>query len=179
MRSPAAALRSLETREVLLLACFASLVVLGKAAMRWHLHVPGHAMVATVLFLALARMCVARTGSATAAGLLAGAVCAALGMGKGGPLIVLKLALPGLVLDAGAALPGRAPGALRWALFGALAGATGFFPVAVVEALAGAPADVVLSHALVSAGSKAAFGALGGWAAAVIGARLKVHGVLA
>ncbi len=96
MRGPAAALRRLETREALLLAFFATFIVLAKAALRWHLHIPGHAMFATALFLLLARACVPRMGAATAVGLLAGLVCAALGMGKGGPLIAVKLVLPGL-----------------------------------------------------------------------------------
>jgi len=81
-------------------------------------------------------------------------------MGKGGPLLVLKLLLPGLVVDLGARLP-LAP-APRAALVGALAGASGFFPSAAVEALAGAPADLVPQHARVSAVGEAAFGALGG-----------------
>ena len=109
MRGPAAALRRIETREALLLAFFATFIVLAKAALRWHLHIPGHVMFATALFLLLARYCVPRAGAATVVGLLAGLVCAALGMGKGGPLIVIRLVLPGLVVDAGAALP-------RWSL---------------------------------------------------------------
>jgi hypothetical protein len=55
MRGPAAALRRLETREALLLAFFATFIVLAKAALRWHLQVPGHVMFATALFLILAR----------------------------------------------------------------------------------------------------------------------------
>ena len=58
MRGPIAALRRLETREALLLAFFATFIVLAKAALRWHLHVPGHVMFATALFLLLARACV-------------------------------------------------------------------------------------------------------------------------
>ena len=176
MRGPGAALRRLETREALLIAFFAAFVVLAKAALRWHLHVPGHSMFATALLLVLARTCVPRFGAATATGLLAGLVTAALGMGKGGPLLVLKLLLPGLVVDLGARLP--LPATARAVALGAAAGASGFFPTAAVDALAGLPADLVLQHALVSAGAKAAFGALGGWAAAAIARRLEAHGLL-
>jgi hypothetical protein len=179
MRGPAAALRRLETREALLLAFFATFIVLAKAALRWHLHVPGHAMFATALFLLLARACVPRMGAAAAVGLLAGLVCAALGMGKGGPLIVVKLVLPGLVVDAGAALPRWAlPETMRGVILGAAAGASDFFPTAAVELLAGVPAGIVVQHATLSAGTKAAFGALGGWAAVAIIRRLRDHGII-
>lgn len=171
--------RALETREALLLAFFATFLVLARAALRWHLHVPGHAMLATALLLVLARACVSRHGAATLAGLLAGAACAALGMGQGGPVIALKLALPGLVVDAAAALW---PGALGrpWlaAGVGAAAGASSFLPVALVETLAGLSPGVVLWHATFSAGTKAGFGALGGAAGAAIVERLRHHGLL-
>jgi hypothetical protein len=178
LRGPGAALRSLDTREALLLAFFAAFIVLAKAALRWHLHVPGHSMFATSLFLVLARTCIPRFGAATATGLLAGLATAALGMGRGGPLLVAKLLLPGLVVDVGARLPLR-PRGLHGALLGALAGASGFFPTAAIEALAGAPGDLVVRHALVSAGAKTGFGALGGWAASAIAKRLREHGLVA
>lgn len=179
MRGPAAALRRLETREALLLAFFATFVVLAKAALRWHLHIPGHVMFTTVLFLLLARACVPRVGAATAVGLLAGLVCAALGMGKGGPLVVVRLVLPGLAVDAGAALPRRVIPETAWGvLLGAAAGASDFFPTVAVELLAGVPAGLVVQHAALSAGAKAAFGALGGWAAVAIIRRLRDHGII-
>jgi len=179
MRGPVAALRRLETREALLLAFFATFIVLAKAALRWHLHVPGHSMFATALFLVVARACVPRTGAATSVGLLAGLVCAALGMGKGGPLIVVKLVLPGLVVDAGAALPRWSlPETLGGVLLGAAAGAMDFFPTATVELLAGMPAGLVAQHAALAAGTKGAFGALGGWAAVAIIRRLRDHGII-
>ena len=179
MRGPVAALRRLETREALLLAFFATFIVLAKAALRWHLHIPGHSMFATALFLLLARACVPRMGAATTVGLLAGLVCAALGMGKGGPLIAVKLVLPGLVVDAGAALPRWAlPETIRGVILGAAAGASDFFPTAAVEFLAGVPTGIVFQHATLAAGTKAAFGALGGWAAVAIIRRLRDHGII-
>jgi hypothetical protein len=179
MRRLAGAWRAFETREALLLACFATLVVLARAALRLRLHVPGHMMFATALFLILARGLVRRPGAATATGLLAGLVCAALGMGRGGPLVVLRMALPGLVVDLGAGLGERTlPETLRWPLVGALAGASDFVPAAAVELLAGAPGALVVQHALVASGTKAAFGALGGLAALAILRRLRDHGML-
>jgi hypothetical protein len=171
--------RQLDTREALLIAFFATFVVLAKAALRWHLHLSGHSMFTTALFLVLARACVRRPGAATLVGVLSGVACALLGMGKGGPLIALKLALPGAIVDLGAAWrPDRFPETWRGALIGAAAGASHFLPVALIEALAGLPADLVLLHAAVSAGTKAGFGALGGVAGAVVASRLRHHGLL-
>jgi len=172
-------MRNLETREALLLAFFATFVVLARAAMRWHLHIPGHAMLPNVLLLVLARACVERAAAATITGTLAGLACAALGMGSGGPLIVLKLMLPGLALDLGwqrsAAVRNHL---LRGALLGVCAGATHFLPIALVEGLAGVAAPVVLSHALLVASSKAAFGGLGGALGMAISVRLRHHGLI-
>jgi hypothetical protein len=171
--------RQLDTREALLIAFFATFVVLAKAALRWHLQLSGHSMFTTALFLVLARACVRRPGAATLVGMLSGVACALLGMGKGGPLIALKLALPGVLVDLGATWrPDRFPETWRGALLGAAAGASHFVPVALIEALAGFPPDLVLLHAAVSAGTKAGFGALGGLAGAIIASRLRHHGLL-
>jgi hypothetical protein len=169
----------LDTREALLVAFFATFIVVAKAALRLNLHVPGHAMFFTLLFLVLARACVPRFGAATLTGALAGAASALLGMGRGGPLIALGIALPGLVVDLAGALPGgRAPGWLRGAAVGAVAGATAFASNALADLLAGMPLDLVAQHALISAGGKAAFGALGGAAGAAIADRLRGHGLI-
>lgn len=169
----------LDAREALLVAFFATFIVVAKAGLRLNLHLPGHSTFFTLLFLVLARACVPRFGAATLAGALAGAAAAALGMGRGGPVVALGIALPGLVVDLAGALPGgRAPGWLRGAAVGALAGATGFASNGLADLLAGMSLDLVAQHALVSAGAKAAFGALGGAAGAAIAARLRGHGLI-
>lgn len=173
-------LRDLETREALLLAFFATFVVLARAAMRWHLHVPGHSMLTAGLLLVLARACLDRGAAATIVGTLAGLTCTALGMGSDGPAIALKLALPGAMIDLGwRLLPRALPPLLRGALLGACAGATHFVPVALVEGLAGLAPRIVLAHALLASGSKAAFGAVGGAVGLALAARLRHHGVIA
>lgn len=178
LRRIAAPLRELETREAVLLSFFATFVVLLRAATRWHLQLPGHSMLGTALLLVLARACVNRTASATITGTLAGLTCAALGMGSGAPLVVLKLALPGVAIDLGWRwIRVRRP-LLRGALLGAFAGATHFLPVALVEGLAGVALPVVVGHALLAAGSKLAFGTAGGAAGLAIAGRLRHHGVI-
>jgi hypothetical protein len=169
-----------ETRDLLLLCFLATFLVIARAALRWHLHLPGHSMLPAALLLVLARACVPRGAAATLVGGAAGLVAAALGLGgRAGPFLVLKLALGGAAVDAGSALrPTRPLGWAAGAVLGAACGATDFVPVALVEALAGLPWNVVLAHAAVSAGAKAAFGAVGGAAAGAIAARLRHHGVL-
>jgi hypothetical protein len=179
MAGPRSLAPRLDTREALLLAFFATFVVLARAALRWHLHLPGHSMLPTALLLVLARACVPRAGAASIVGLLAGAASALLGMGQGGPLLLLKLGLPGVAVDLCLlSAPARGFGPARAALAGAAAGASDFVPVALVETLAGLAPGVVLAHAAVSAGAKAAFGVLGGAAGALVAERLRHHGLI-
>jgi len=179
--APAAAARRLETREVLLVAFFAAFLVASRAALRWHLHLPGHAMLPAAFGLVVVRSCVDRRAAASLCGAIAGAAVAALGMGKGGPLIVLKLLLPGAVVDAGASLRrGARPIPIPYgALLGALAGLSAVVPLVIVEALAGAGASVIALHALASGAGKLAFGAVGGAAGAWVARELDHHGLLA
>lgn len=171
--------RQLEQREAFLLAFFAVFVVLTRAALRWKLHLTGHSMLPAVMLLLLARVCVRRPAAATAVGLLAGSACALLGMGQGGPLVVLRLLLPGVVVDLGAALgEERLFEAWTAALLGAVAGAADFLPMLLVEGLAGVDPGVVLAHAAFGAAAKAGFGAVGGVAGAALARRLRHHGLL-
>jgi hypothetical protein len=171
----------LETRELLLIAFFAAFLVAARAAMRWHIHVPGHAMIAVSFGLVLVRSCVDRRGAATLCGVFAGAVVAALGMGKGGPLVVLKLALPGLVVDLGTRPRARsAPpiSILRGLVLGGVAGASGLVPLVAVEWLADVDPSVIALHALASGLGKSLFGASGGAAGAWVARELDHHGLL-
>jgi len=171
----------LETREILLIVFFAAFLVAAKAAMRWHIHVPGHAMIGTAFGLVLVRHCVDRRSAATLAGLIAGVIIAILGMGKGGPLLLLKFALPGAVVDLGTALGPRrgAPISIGTGVFlGALAGTSGVIPLVLIEWLADADPAVIALHALGSGIGKMLFGAAGGAAAAWVARELAHHGLL-
>jgi len=174
----------IEMREALLIAFFATFLVAARAALRWHLHIPGHSMLPTAFALVVVRSCVDRRAAASLCGLVAGVAITGLGMGRGGPILALKLALPGAVIDLGALgrsdERGRADLSLgAGALLGALAGATGFVPVVLVEGWAGALPAVIAVHAATAAGTKALFGALGGWAGAWVARELRHHGVIA
>jgi hypothetical protein len=166
----------------MLIALFATFLVAARAAMRWHLNLPGHSMLVSAFGLVLVRSCVDLRTAGTLCGLVAGSVVAALGMGKGGPILVLKLLLPGVVVDLGTARGESARAELsllKGLVLGALAGTTSFLPLVLVEWLADVEPRLIALHALVDAGTKAAFGAAGGAAAAWVARELRHHGVLA
>ncbi|VBB46941.1 conserved membrane hypothetical protein [uncultured Desulfatiglans sp.] len=167
-------------QEGLCIAFCATFVVIARAALRLHLNIPGHAMFFTIFFIMLGRGCVARFGAATLVGLVAGFVCMLLGMGKGGPLMILKFALPGLVVDLAAAFHPALFSSLLWSVVtGALASATRFGTVALVDGLMGMDKTVVLQHALLSASFSMLFGALGAAMVPAVVRRLEVSGLIA
>lgn len=164
----------------LLFLCFcAVLLVVTKAAFRWHLGISGHAMFFTVFFLFLARACVPLRASAIATGLLAGMASVAFGMGKGGPLILLKFLLPGAVIDLAAFfLPGMPRNFLLCAGVGALAGSTKFFGTAALNLLIGMDSTIVWQHALLQAIGSTLFGAAGGLCLPPVVRRLQAYGII-
>lgn len=174
----------LDTRELILLCFFAAFLVASRAALRWHLHIPGHAMLPAAFGLVLVRVCVGRRSAATLCGVLAGSAVAALGMGRGGPLLLLKLALPGAVVDLGALLGGGNRDRLRpirpamGLALGAAAGASSIGPMVLIEWLAGVDPAVIWLHGAGAGVARVAFGALGGAAAAWVGGELAHHGLL-
>jgi len=172
-------MKHLPLKESLFLGFCAALLVITKAAFRWHLGISGHAMFFTAFFLLLARGCVSFRGAATLAGLLAGIAAALLGMGKGGPLVVSKVLLPALAVDFGALLlPWLFGSVLLCALIGAAAGVTKFFGTAGLDLLVGMDPAVVWRHSLLEAVAAMAFGALGALGIPPVLRRLRAYGVL-
>jgi hypothetical protein len=170
---------ALPLKESLFLGFCAALLVITKAAFRWHLGISGHAMLFTAFFLLLARGCVSFRGAASVTGLLAGIAAAALGMGKGGPLVIGKFLLPALAVDLGALiLPWLFGSFLLCALIGALAGATKFFGTAAVDLLVGMDPAIVWRHSLLEALAALAFGAVGALGVPPVLRRLQAYGVL-
>lgn len=172
-------MNQLPLKESLFLGFCAALLVITKAAFRWHLGISGHAMFFTAFFLLLARSCVPFRGAASITGLLAGIVAAALGMGKGGPLVIGKFLLPALGVDLGALLlPRLGRSYLLCALVGALSGATKFFGTIAVDLLVGMAPSVAWRHSLLEAVAALAFGAAGGLCLPPVLRRLRAYGVL-
>jgi hypothetical protein len=164
----------------LLFLCFcAVLLIVTKAAFRWHLGISGHAMFFTVFFLLLARVCVPLRAAALATGLIAGMAAMALGMGKGGPLILLKFLLPAAAIDLAAlALPGMWRSFLLCAGVGALAGSTKFVGTAVLNLLIGMDRTIVWQHALLQALGATLFGAVGALCLPPVVRRLQAYGII-
>jgi hypothetical protein len=166
-------------KESLFLGFCAVFVLLSRGALRLHLGISGHAMFSTMFFLLIARGCVPRFFSATITGLFAGVAAMALGMGKGGPLLLMKFVLPALVVDLGAAvLPLMFQSYLLCALVAAIASATKFIDTYVVDLLVSMNQDIILQHAFLEAGPAVLFGVAGGLFVPPVIRRLKAYGVI-
>jgi len=166
-------------QEAICLGFCASFIVITRAGLRLHLNIPGHAMFFTMFFLILARGCVPRMGAATLAGLVAGLLSMLLGMGKGGPLILLKFVVPGLIVDLGGILYAGFPGSyLACAIIGASASASRFLTIVVVEWVIGMDWSVILQHAAISSSVGVLFGAAGSLMAPPVVRRLKASGLI-
>ncbi|HKI52016.1 MAG TPA: hypothetical protein VJ995_08085 [Geothermobacteraceae bacterium] len=169
----------LPLKESLFLGFCAALLVITKAALRWHLGISGHAMLLAVFFLLLARGCVPFRTAASVTGLLAGISAAMLGMGKGGPLVIGKFLLPALGVDFGAlVLPWLFESYLLCALVGMLAGATKFFGSIAIDLLVGMEPAIAWRHSLLEAAAAMVFGAVGGLCVPPVLRRLRAYGVI-
>jgi hypothetical protein len=166
-------------KDALFLGFCAVFIVAAKAALRLHLKIPGHSMLFTVFFLMMARGCVQQGLAASFAGLLAGIMSVILGMGKGGPLLIVKFLLPALVVDGMAAvLPVLFQSMPLSALTAGLAGATRLISTWVVDVLAGMDPDIVMQHILIQSSGNLVFGIAGGLLVPPVIRKLKAHGTI-
>jgi len=166
-------------QEAIILGFCASFIVISRAVLRLHLNVPGHAMFFTMFFLILGRGCVPRLGAATLVGIVAGLLCTLLGMGKGGPLIILKFVVPGLIVDCGGIIYAGLPTSyVACALIGAIASASRFITIIVVEWVVGMDWSLILQHAAISSSFGVVFGALGSVMVPPVVRRLNASGLI-
>ena len=166
-------------QEAVYLGFCASFIVITRAGLRLHLNIPGHAMFFTMFFLILGRGCVPRLGAATLVALVAGLLCTLLGMGKGGPLIILKFVIPGLIVDCGGIIYSGLPGSyVACALVGAIASASRFVTIIVVEWVVGMDWSLILQHAVISSSFGVLFGTLGSLMVPPVVRRLKASGLI-
>ena len=166
-------------REAILLGFFATFIVLTRAGLRLHLHLPGHVMFFTMFFMIMARGCVPKIGAATLTGLIASLAGLFLGMGKGGPIVFVKFLLPALVVEAAGMI--HSDMAASWiacCLTGAVAAALRVAGSTILESLMGLEEEVVLKKALFQGGMNALFGALGALAVPFVIRRLRRGGML-
>lgn len=147
---------------MLVLGFCASFIVLSRVVLHLHLHVPGHIMFFTLFFLLISKGTVPKPWSATMVGFLSGLLSMFLGIGKGGPVVLLEMVLPGFVVDLCVLLiPGVGLSYAASIATGAIASATRFLSLAAVDRLVGMQWQMVLQHAVVISSFNVLFGCLG------------------
>ncbi|MBN1546555.1 MAG: ECF transporter S component [Syntrophaceae bacterium] len=165
--------------EGLWLGFCATFIVLTKAVFRLHLHLTGHAMFFTMFFLLLGRGVVSKRGAATFIALVAGILSMLLGMGKDGPLIILKYVISGLVIDIGFFLQPRiVESYVGCALVAALASTSRVITLVLAEWLAGMDGKLIFQHAVIDSAMNMLFGVLGSLTVPPIIKRLKAGGLI-
>ena len=115
-------MRRFTLADALLLSGLALLLVCFKAVVRLKLGLTGHSMFFMVLIFLLARGLVPRTGSVLYCAVMTGFLALIMGVGKGGPLILLKFVLPAMAMEAALLFVASAPWALMPSILVALAG---------------------------------------------------------
>jgi hypothetical protein len=167
-------------REAIYLGFCASLIILARVTLRLKLNVPGHAMFFTMFFILLGRGCVPKMGAASLVGLIAGVLSTLLGLGKGGPLIILKFVCPGLVVDLGAAIYPRLTTSYAGCIIvGGIASFTRFITFFIIEGLMGVDKEIVFQQAVVGSLMSVIFGCLGSAMVPAVVRRLKAHKLIA
>jgi hypothetical protein len=163
-------------KDAIFLGFCAVFTVITRAGLRLHLNIPGHAMFFMCFFLLLAVGCVPRMWSATLVGVVTGIVAVLLGMGKGGPLMLMRFILPAVIVDcARLVYPRLTTNFLACALVGVIAAASRFVTIVVPDLLAGAEWGVIVGHAIVSTLMGMGFGGLGALMVPAIVRRLRAH----
>lgn len=166
-------------KDALFLGFCAIFILSAKAVLRLHLKVPGHSMFFTLFFLLIARGCVRYRMAASVSALLAGVMAIIMGMGKGGPLIVVKFLIPGLVVDLVAGVvPGLFTSIWLCVFAAALAAATRFFGDCLMDYLMGMDPDILLRHAMVKSLGNVLFGMAGGIPVPAVIRKLKAYGAI-
>lgn len=171
--------RQFTLREAVMLCFCATLIILTRAGLRLHLHMPGHVMFFTMFFFLLARGCVPKIGAVTLVGLITSLVSVLLGMGKGGPIVLVKFLLPALVVEvAGAVAPAFITSMLACVLVGMAAAVARSGASTGVDLLVGMEEEVLLRKAIFAAAMNGVWGGLGSLAVPAIVRRLRQNGLI-
>lgn len=166
-------------KDAIFLGFCATFIVITRAGLRLHLNIPGHAMFFMCFFLLLSVGCVPKIWAATVVGLVAGVVAVLLGMGQGGPLMLLRFLFPALVVDLARLLyPRLATSLSACALVGMAAAASRFVTIVLPDMLAGMEWTVIAGHAAANTAMGMGFGCLGSLMVPPIVRRLKAHQML-
>lgn len=171
--------RHFSLREALLLGFCATFIVLTRAGLRLHLHLPGHVMFFTMFFYLLARGCVPKIGSATLVGTITSLAGVLLGMGNGGPMVLVKFLLPAIVVEAaGIVSPAFVTSMLACAAVGILASALRAGATSALEWFVGMEEEVIIRKAVITAVMNGVWGGLGALAVPSVVRRLRKNGLV-
>jgi len=166
-------------REAILLGFCATFIILARAGLRLHLHLPGHVMFFTMFFFLLARGCVPKIGSATLVGLIVTLASFLLGMGTKGPAVFVKFLLPALLVDvAGYIFPAFVNSMIACALVGAVSAAVRALSDTWIEWLSGMEGEVILQKTVITASLFAFYAGLSALAVPSIVRRLRSNGLI-
>ncbi len=169
----------LPLKESLFLGFCAVLILLTRVALRLPLHIPGHVMFFTMLFLMIARGAVAYRLAATSTALLAGMGAIILGVGRGGPLLLLRFLLPGVAVDICAfVFPMMFQSYLLCSLAGAIASSTLAISTYLIDLLFGVDKTIIIQHAVFNTAASVMFGIAGSIFVPQIIKRLNSLGVI-
>ena len=163
-------------KDAIFLGFCATFIVITRAGLRLHLNIPGHAMFFMCFFLLLAVGCVPRMWAATVVGFVAGIVAILLGMGQGGPIMLLKFLFPAIIVDCCRLIyPRLATSFVACAIVGLVAAASRFVTIVVPDLLAGMEWQIIAGHAFLTTAMGMGFGAIGASMVPAIVRRLKAH----
>lgn len=171
--------RRFTLREGIFLGFCATFIILARAGLRLHLHLPGHVMFFTMFFFLLARGCVPKIGSATLVGLIVSLASFLLGMGTKGPAVFVKFLLPAMLVDmAGYIFPAFVNSMIACALVGAVSAAVRALSDTLIEWLSGMEGEIILQKTIVTAGLFACYAGLSALAVPSIVRRLARNGLI-
>lgn len=170
---------NLPLKDLLFIGFCAVLILATKIALRLHLRIPGHSMFFAIFFLMLVRGIVSYKFSATLTGFLSGLMTMLLGIGKGGPIIIMKFLLPGAVIDFGAMLlPIMFERYLLCAIISACAASTKFIITYLVDVIMGMDKTIGIQHSLLKTLFGMLFGITGGVIVPSVIKKLKAYDVI-
>ncbi len=163
------------TFELLLLAVFAALVVVGNVALRLPVKMPGHSGVVWMALLVVARGVVPKLGAASSVGVFSGLLAAFVGVGdKGGLDTLLSYTAAGAGVDAVSGLAPR--GALTCAVAGLVGNLAKLGVKVLLELWIGIPTGFLVLGRTYPALTHTVFGLAGGYLGALVIAALRRAG---
>jgi len=173
--------RPFGTRDLVLIALLAAMLVTAKVLVRVPIRVPGHSGALWVAMLIVGAGWLRRPGAASLIGLIAGVLATFTLPGSQGLLVWVKYAAAGVGTDVAVLLVGesRLRSLAIGGVVGAFANLSKLIAQTAVSVLLGVPVAVAVAGLALSALSHVVFGAIGGVAGSFVLQRLDKSGLAA